>query len=49
MNCYPFEPHLSDFEDLIYEGQQLASLMVSDQVEHIYSRHLLDLQDRGNV
>ena len=36
MNCYPIEVHLPDFEDLVYEGQHLANLVVSHQVEHVY-------------
>ena len=32
MNCYPFHVHLPDFEDLVYESQNLANLVVSYQV-----------------
>ena len=49
MNCYRFEVQLPDFEDLVYEGQHLANLVVSHRVEHLNSHHLLDLQDRGTV
>ena len=49
MNCYASEVHFPDFEDPVYDGRHHANLLVSHQVEHLYSRLLLDLQDRGTA
>ena len=49
MNCYSFEVHFPDFEDLVYEVQHLTNLVVSHHVYHLCSHYLLDLQDRCTV
>ena len=41
MNCYHFEVHLLDFEDLVYENQNLTNLVVSNQVKYLHSCHIL--------
>ena len=47
MNCYHFEMHLSAFEDLVSQSQHLANLVFSDQLEHLCSCQLLDLQEKN--
>lgn len=49
MNCYASEVHFPDFEDPVYDGRHHANFLVSHQVEHLYSRLLLDLQDQGTA